>query len=321
MRYPAILALGLLGGTAGCDLFDNALEVQSPSTIPAGTLEIPANAQLLANGAIADFECAVGSYAVMGGEITDELIDATQTADRYPYERRTMISSDSRYAVNTCIGLGVYTPLQTARFSALNVLSLLQSWTDAQVPGRESLIATASAYEGYSLVLLGEGFCTMVVSTLDANRQTVYGGEISRDSVFKLAVAAFGDAITTAQAAGPADIVNMALVGRARAHVDLGQPTLAAADAQQVTPGYVKYATASDINSRRYNRVWQENSATSTSTSLGVPYINMTDPRVPFSFRGDSSVTKVPLYEQLKYPQSSSPIRLAARDEARLIIA
>src|SRR2546422_5485271 len=82
MRYPAILALGLLGGTAGCDLFDNALEVQSPSTIPASTLEIPANAQLLANGAIADFECAVGSYAVMGGEITDELIDATQTADR-----------------------------------------------------------------------------------------------------------------------------------------------------------------------------------------------------------------------------------------------
>src|SRR5437763_16263239 len=161
----------------------------------------------------------------------------------------------------------------------------------------------------------------MVISTLDANRQTLYGGEISRDSVFKLAVAAFGDAITTAQAAGPADILNMALVGRARAHVDLGQTALAAADAQQVTPGYVKYATASDINSRRYNRVWQENSATSTSTSLGVPYINMADPRVPFSFRGDSSVTKVPLYEQLKYPQSSSPIRLASRAQARLIIA
>ena len=113
----------------------------------------------------------------------------------------------------------------------------------------------------------------------------------------------------------------MALVGRARAHIDLGQPALAAADAQQVAPGYVKYATASDINSRRYNRVWQENSATSTLTSLGAPYINMTDPRVPLSFRGDSSVTKVPLYQQLKYPQSSSPIRLAARDEARLIIA
>ncbi len=321
MRYSTILVLGFLAAAAGCDLFNNALEVQNPSNIPASGLETPGNAQLLVNGAVADFECAAGAYVVMGGLITDELRDATQTADRFPYDRRTMASSDRRYAVNTCIGLGVYTPLQTARFSALNVLSLLQSWTDAQVPGRESLIATAQAYEGYSLVLRGEGFCTMVVSTLDANRERVYGGEISRDSVLKLAVAAFGDAITTAQAAGPADIVNMALVGRARAHIDLGQPALAAADAQQVAPGYVKYATASDINSRRYNRVWQENSATSTLTSLGAPYINMTDPRVPLSFRGDSSVTKVPLYQQLKYPQSSSPIRLAARDEARLIIA
>src|SRR2546421_464965 len=157
MRYSTILVLGLLTAAAGCDLFNNALEVQSPSSVPASGLETPANAQLLANGAIADFECAAGSYAVMGGLITDELLDATQTADRFPYDRRTMTSSDGRYAVNDCIGLGVYTPLQTARFSALNVISLLQGWTDAQVPGRDTLIVTLQAYEGYSLVYLGEG--------------------------------------------------------------------------------------------------------------------------------------------------------------------
>ena len=164
MKYATILVLGLLAA-AGCDLFNNALEVQSPSVIPASGLETPANAQLLVNGAIADFECAAGAYAELGGEITDELIDATQTADRFPYERRNMTSSDARYGVNSCIGLGVYTPLQTARFSALNVISLLQGWTDAQVPGRDTLIPTLQAYQGYSLVLLGEGFCTMVVST------------------------------------------------------------------------------------------------------------------------------------------------------------
>src|SRR6266516_5397923 len=273
MRHPAILALGLLGAVTGCDLFNNALEVQNPSSIPASGFEIPANAQVLVNGAIADFECAAGSYVVMGALITDEFLDATQTADRYPYERRTMISSDSRYAVNTCIGLGVYTPLQTARFSALNVLSLLQGWTAAQVPGRDSLMAMLSAYEGYSLVLLGEGFCAMVVSTLDANRHIVYGDSISRDSVFKLAVAAFTDAIG---GAASSDIRMMALVGRARAYADLGQLTSAKADAQLVNTGYVKYVTASSIIPRRYNRVWQENSTTSSSTSLGIPYINMT---------------------------------------------
>jgi hypothetical protein len=321
MKHSATFALGLLVLAAGCDLFNNALEVQNPSSIPASGLEIPANAQLLVNGAIADFECAAGSYVVMGALITDEFIDATQTADRYPYERRTMTSSDTRYATNSCIGLGVYTPLQTARFSALNALSLLQSWTDAQVPGRDTLIATLQAYEGYSLVLLGEGFCTMVVSTLDANRNTVYGGEIKRDSVFQLAIGYFSDAVTGAAATRQTAVRNMALVGRARAYADLGSLALAKADAELVDAGFVKYVTASAINTRRNNRVWQENSATSFNTTLDSVYTDMGDPRVAFSDVGRNSVTGYHLYTQLKYTTSSSPIRLASRDEARLIIA
>ena len=317
MRHTAMLVLVGLMAATGCDLFNNALEVQSPSTIPASGLEVPGNAALLVNGAIGDFECAAGAYAVMSGLITDELIDATQTADRYPYELRTMLSSDRRYAVNDCIGLGVYTPLQTARFSAANILSLLSGWTTAQVPARDSLIATASTYEAYSLVMLGEGFCTTVVSGLDANRQIVYGGEISPDSVFRLAVAAFSQAITL----GDTSIVNLARVGRARAYVDLGQPALAKADALLVPPGYRKVVTASAINARRNNRVWQENSATSDNTSLDSVYRAMGDPRVPFADKGKNSVTGIHLYRQLKDTSASTPLRLASGDEARLIIA
>ncbi len=286
MRHTAMVVLvGLVA--AGCDLFNNALQVQTPSNIPAGSLEVPANAGLLVNSAIGDFECAAGAYAAMSGLITDELKDATQTADRYPYELRTMLSSDRRYAVNDCIGLGVYSPLQTARFSAANVLSLLNGWTVAQVPARDSLIATASAYQGYSLVLLGEGFCTMVVSGLDANREIVYGGEISRDSVFKLAVAAFSDAI----AGGNSDIVNMARVGRARAYLDLGQPALARADALLVPAAYVKLVSASGINARRNNRVWQESDTTFDNTSIDSVYVGMNDPRVPIGNKNRSSGT------------------------------
>ncbi len=249
------------------------------------------------------------------------MIDATQTADRFPYERRNITSSDPRYAVNTCIGLGVYTPLQTARFSALNVLSLLQGWTDAQVPERDTLIATLQAYEGYSLVLLGEGFCTMVVSTLDANRQTVFGGEIPRDSVFKLAVAAFSDAIASATATGQTAVLNMALMGRARAYADLGQFALAKTDAQAVPAAFTKVVTASAISTRRNNRVWQENSATSDNTTLDTTYTKMADPRVPFADKARNSVTGYHLYQQTKYTASSSPLRLASGDEARLLIA
>ena len=317
MRRTAIVVLVGLAAAAGCDLFNNALQVQTPSNIPASGLEVPENAGLLVNSAIGDFECAAGAYAVMSGLITDELKDATQTADRYPYELRTMLSSDRRYAVNDCIGLGVYSPLQTARFSAANVLSLLNGWTVAQVPARDSLIATASAYQGYSLVLLGEGFCTMVVSGLDANREIVYGGEISRDSVFKLAVAAFSDAI----AGGNSDIVNMARVGRARAYLDLGQPALARADALLVPAAYVKLVSASGINARRNNRVWQESDTTFDNTSIDSVYVGMNDPRVPIGNKNRSSVTGIPLFFQKKFPSMSSPIRLASGDEARLIIA
>src|SRR5438034_11049852 len=103
----------------------------------------------------------------------------------------------------------------------------------------------------------------MVVSTLDANRQIVYGDSISRDSVFKLAVAAFTAAIG---GAASVDIRKMALVGRARAYADLGQLTSAQPDAQLVDTGYVKYVTGSAIIPRRDNPVWSDNSPTSART-------------------------------------------------------
>jgi len=134
-------------------------------------------------------------------------------------------------------------------------------------------------------------------------------------------VAAFSDAITSATATGQTGALNMALVGRARAYVGLGQLAAAKADAQLVTPAFAKFVTASSISLRRNNRVWQENSATSTNTSLDTLYTHMNDPRVPFLDRNASSVTGVHLYQQLKYTTAASPIRLASGDEARLIIA
>src|SRR5438874_11853561 len=106
MRYSTILVLGSLAAAAGCDLFNNALEVQNPSNIPASGLETPGNGLLLVNGAVADFECAAGAYVVMGGLITAELLDASETADRFPFDRRTMASTDRRSAVNPCLPLG-----------------------------------------------------------------------------------------------------------------------------------------------------------------------------------------------------------------------
>jgi hypothetical protein len=311
-----------------CDTLDNPLEVEPASRIPAGALETSQNALLLSDGAIADFECAFGAYAVESGVVGEEFIYAQQTASRTPYDRRNTTKDDSDYAVNACTNnLGVYTPLQTARQSNENLLALLNSWSDAEVaagagaPNRTNLIAIASAYAGYSYVLLGEGFCTMAISRVNLDKSLTYGGEIQRDSVFRLAVTRFSEAITAATAAGNTSIRDMAFLGSARAKLNLGDYAGARADALQVPSGYLKVVSASDANARRQNRVVAENSAANRSQSVGAPYRTMGDTRVPVTATTTVSATGVTHFYQTKYATTATPLPLATYEEAQLIIA
>lgn len=319
-----LLTLGLLSACSTSDY----LGVTSPSRIPASSLEDPANAALLVNGAVADFECAFGSYVVAGGLIGEELEDATQTADRYPYDQRTMISSSGRYATSSCSGLGVYSPLQTARVSADNARRLLTGWSDAEVTNRQILLATAAAYEGYSQLLLGEGSCSTAFSSFNADGTVNYGTEIMPTAVFDSAIVRFTEAITAAQTAGGAaqNILNMAYVGRARARVDNGDLAGARTDAALVPAGFVYNMTASDVSGRRFNRVWADNGISgggsyNQGSSIGAYYRTLNDPRVPVQNTGTQSVTRVPIWVQTKYGDASAPIPIATGEEARLIIA
>src|SRR5688500_9907007 len=197
---------------------DNPLDVVTTSRIPQENIETPANAQLLIDGAIADFECAFAAYVVQSATVGEEFIYAQQTAARTPADARRVTENDGLYSTSSCAGLGIYVPLQTARGTAETALSYLKGWTDAEVPvNRTNLIAIAAAYAGYSYVLLGEGFCTMAISRINPDRSIDYGGEIQRDSVFKIAVARFSEAIAAAQSVNNTDILRMAYLGRARA--------------------------------------------------------------------------------------------------------
>lgn len=320
--HPIILgsALALL---IACEAARNPLEVESTSRIPAGNVETPANAQLLVDGAIADFECAFAAYVVQSATVGEEFIYAQQTADRVPADRRNVVPTDPRYATNSCIGLGIYAPLQVARASAENILGYLKVWTDAEVPvNRTRLIGIAAAYAGYTYVMLGEAFCTMAVSRINPDRTQEYGGEIQRDSVFRLAVARFTEAIAAAQAAGPSDILTMAYLGRARARLNVGDYAGAKADAQQVPPGFTRNATYSTTVDRRRNLVFDDNSLTGTSSSIGEPYRSMTgDPRVPVTQGTSTSATGIRHWYQTKYTTAAAPIPLATYEEAQLIIA
>jgi hypothetical protein len=307
-----LAAIMLTAPIVGCSLLDKGLEATAPDKIETSTLELPANAGLLVNSAIGNFECALGMYIVDAGMMSGELMDATPTAANWAFDRRdTDPTADTRYASNDCESYGIYTPIQIARGTADRSLQLLQGWTDAEVPGRQDLIAKAAAYDGYSILLLGEGFCEAAIDL---------GPLMTSAQIFAAAEAKFTTAITAAQAAGDAKILNMAYVGRARARLDQGNKNGAASDAALVPPGFVIYATAENAPTRRQNRVFTFNQA--GLVSVAPVYRDAATSGVTVVYAGKNGTdNRTPLYIQTKYASSSSPIPIASYTEAQLILA
>src|SRR3954468_14957601 len=198
-RFGALAGAVLLAGAlAACDL-GKALNVAPADRVPSVDLENPANATLLVAGAAADFDCAFNSYVAVGALITQEFVDALQTADRWPYNQRTVAPNQSRYSQSSCTALGVYTPLQSARVSANNIRRLMEGWTDVEVPGRALLIARSAAYEAWSQLLIGESFREGVFSTVSG--ETInFAPKITRSEVLDTAIARFTQVITATPA-------------------------------------------------------------------------------------------------------------------------
>ena len=318
-RAAIALAVALAPAINGCrDI--TQLSQTAPSRVVADQLYVPANAQLLMNSAIGDYECALTNYIVAAGLVADELDDAQLDQVGWDYDRRTIIPSLTYYAGTACGQTqvpGLYTPISVARYDGDRLTKALQGWTDAQVPGRQGLIGQAAAYAGYSLVLLAEGMCTGAIDL---------GPELSRAQMAAAAEARFTTAIAAATAANDTATLDMALVGRARARLDQNKLPEALADASLVPDGFVKNATYSAVNARRENLVntqtYRGNFSSVDSVFRNVTWNGAPDPRVlvmDAGSKGQDLTTEI--WRPAKYPTSSTPIPIASWREARLIVA
>ncbi|HEV7836527.1 MAG TPA: hypothetical protein VGO75_00550, partial [Gemmatimonadaceae bacterium] len=306
----------------GCNILDKGLEAVAPDKVETSSLEVPANANLIVNSAVGNFECALNSYIVGAGMMSGELMDATPTASNWPFDRRDIdFSGDTKYATNDCTDRGIYTPMQVARGTSERALELLQGWTDAQVANRQAFIAKAAAYAGYARLILAEGFCEMAFNL---------GPKLTTPQALAAAEEMFNTAIAAATTAGDNQILNMARVGRARARLDQGNKAGATADAALVPAGFVQYATAEADPGNRQNRIAALNSG--NQVSVAPPYRNLTvtnasgtavpDTRVTVVPKGENgSDNKTPMYLQTKYPTTATPIPVASYKEAQLIVA
>jgi hypothetical protein len=286
------------------------LDVTTPSRLQASDLDNPGSAQTLVDGAAADFQCAYGDYVVVSGMISGELSDASQTASRWSYDRRVIDPSESQYSQSSCASLGVYTPLQTARFSNATTLTKLQGWSDEQVPNRQKLIAQTAAYAGYTILMLGEGFCQ---SPAEAN-----GPALDQPALFAKAEELFSTAITAAQAAGAGgtQLLDLAYVGRARARLNQGKKTEAAADAALVPAEFVYTLATFSTASRLENRVFSENNQ-GGQVNIGESYQKSDSfPVALVAGRLDGRLN--PLWAQQKYTTLDEDYVLASGAEAKL---
>ena len=320
------VALALVVSLACRDI--TSLKQENLGSASAGTLYVPANALLLTNSAIADFECAYNRYVIGSGLFTDELSVAIAQSANFDYDARRFPTS-APYGTNNCGGTptstqhpGIYTTLSVARATNDTILARLEGWTDAEVPNRTKLIGQAATYAGFSLILLGEGMCTAAINL---------GPEIQPLALFTEAIARFDKAIAAATTAGDNTTLNLALLGRARAKLDAGGAAnlaSAASDAALIPPTFVVNTSANAIDPRRQNAVFVHISQNSFST-VDLSYRNVTipggttqDPRVAVTdLNRNGTATGTRIFLPTKDGTNSTPVRLASYAEAQLIIA
>src|SRR3990172_10577049 len=88
-RFQAAGAILLLAILAGCgDVL--SLKQENTNQVTADAAYTPANAQLVVNGAIADFECAYTRYVLGSALLGDELINAFANSNSYEYDNRNL---------------------------------------------------------------------------------------------------------------------------------------------------------------------------------------------------------------------------------------
>jgi hypothetical protein len=313
--------MAVVASVTACNT-DQLLNVKAPDRVPAETLDDPSQANLLVNGAVADFECAYAAYALAEAIMSDEFADAQLGAAAWPYDRRDMaINTGGIYGENGCNSNqnpGIYTPLSTARWQADNALTKLQGWTDEEVgSNRTELIATSALYSGFSHTALGMSMCTAAFD-LEA--------PIDQQAIFARAEDRFTTAIDAGTQVGRDDLVDAALVGRARVRLFQGNTAGAVTDAELVPADFEYDATYASDQSRRYNRVYASTTQfglyTVAPESRGIETEGAADPRA--AVRNDPTNAADPdidIWGVVKYTSSDSPIRIASYDEARLILA
>ncbi|HEX2636891.1 MAG TPA: RagB/SusD family nutrient uptake outer membrane protein [Gemmatimonadales bacterium] len=316
--------------TAGCGLLDT----QQPNIIDPGTLNSPEAAQSLRNGALADFAFVkdgdgtqfTDGLILVAGLLSDEFVHSTTPPSEQEIDQRTTAT------INPSLS-DVYRNLHKARAGAEVAAEALQTYLVD--PTATTDIAEMQSIAGFTYVYFGEDFCSGVPFSSVRGDSITFGQPQTTVEMFTTALAKFDSALAQpGLAVDDGSITNLALLGRARALLDLGQYADAASAVAAVPTDFSYDTEHADSPQRLQNAIWSYTNGGLWSVSdaeggNGLPYLSAEDPRVPadsldddgdgFADPGLDLIT--PQYSLGKYPDASSPVPVADGIEARLIEA
>jgi hypothetical protein len=276
----ATLGAALLAVAAtGCSL-DELLEVELPGNVEAADLDDPRLSGPLVRGAQADFECGFTEFVRWTGTWSGVADGGGGRPGQFAHAR----GLEFAFYADHCEGTAPnYAPLQTARAQAKNAAELIEGFSEEEVPDKEIFLARARVYEGWSILLLSEAYCGV---TFDL------GPLLTRGEGFELADQKFEAAIQhasqvadqtardTPSLLSASDVRNAAMIGRARAHLQLGDDAGVLQYANQVDDGFIFYSTHDLVPARRQHEIGDQPIIDflyqDMGTLQGVP-----DPRVP----------------------------------------
>ncbi len=316
--WVPVMALAFL---AACD---DLLEVVDPDTVNPTTLEDPDVIDVVVAGAIGDF-----AVAYSGNELADAFLSSTAAmSDEFfstgTFSTRT--ATDRRIQQTTANGNtsdGGYNLLQRARRALMNAAAAVAAHPDKGTGDPE--FAELLALQGFTYVALGEGYCSSVPISNDEEPDPSDGPPRTSMELFQEAGPIFGSAGST----------NLANMGMARALMNMGDYSAAAALVGGVPTDWTYFIEHSDNAARNTFFSLQSNGRWSLShfeggNLTGMPFRGagagfdpaLADPRIPwFEDPAGGFDPDFRLFVQLKYPFRDSPVILTSGIEARLIEA
>jgi len=312
-----VVAAALLAACSTGQLTD----VETPDQITPEQANSPTGAAALRSSALGNFanffagDNAGGGIGmnIATGLLGDEMLNARGGTEHL----------DSR-AVNEA----VFPATVWSTFGQANtqIIRAIKSITEFAPAGATKVSQIAQLYmlNGFTYVIVAEGYCNgiPVGNADDANPKTEI---LSNVDLFNRAIAQFDTALATA-AATDAKVRNAALVGKARALVDLKRYGDAATAVAAVPIDYVYNVEYS--NTTIINDVYDWMYATPNfgpsdrEGGNGLNYVSSGDPRI----KVDATQTRpgqdgTPIWRTLMFTRGDAPVPLATGIEARLIEA